>query len=291
MDSTACKSVSVPPGEAFDLRREEVREQYRQASKASDVEIASLAIGVLNRVPYSSDPNAEKWVEECVEVMPKMGQKVVLVAFFAKGDIKGKPQLQQEVIRRLKRVAPKAEKAGVVLGLETWLNADDHLRILDAVGSPAVQVYYDVANMTLQGYDIYREIRQLGRERICEFHCKENGFLLGKGRIDFHKVKQTMDEIGYSGWLIIESAMGKKMSMLDSYKHNQKYLRSIFPTKARNCLTRSFSKAARYLLCFPLRSGTGDGSTVWRSQAIEVGLYGVVRADNGLVCHPSAQFR
>ncbi|HQZ67251.1 MAG TPA: sugar phosphate isomerase/epimerase family protein [Planctomycetaceae bacterium] len=216
------------PGGEYDLRSDDVRRQYEQAAVEHGVEIASLAMGVLNSVPYSSDRNAERWVEECVEVMPKLRQKIVLLAFFSEGDIKDKPELQAEVIRRLKRVAPQAEKAGVVLGLETWLSADEHLQILDSVGSPAVQVYYDTANMEKQGYDIYKEIRQLGRERICEFHCKENGFLLGEGRVDFRRVKDAMDDIGYNGWLVIESAVGNGQSVQDSYVYNQKYLRSVF---------------------------------------------------------------
>lgn len=221
-----------PPGEEVDLRKEEVRQAYLEAAEKHGVEIASLAMGMLNSVPYASDPNAERWVRECVDVMPKLNQKLVLLAFFSKGDIKGKPDLQAEVIRRLKRVAPAAEKAGVVLGIESWLDADDHLRILDAVGSPAVQVYYDVANMENQGYDVYQGIRRLGRDRICEVHCKENGFLLGKGRVDFVKVREALDDIGWSGWLVIEGAVGPGMKMFDSYVLNQKYLRSVFPTRA-----------------------------------------------------------
>jgi L-ribulose-5-phosphate 3-epimerase len=217
------------PGGQTDLRKEEVRAQYKKAADENGLAIASLAMGVLNRTPYSSDEQAEKWVEACVDVMTKMGQKRVLLAFFGSGDIKGKPELQKEVIRRLKRVAPKAEKAGVVLGLETWLDADDHLRILDAVGSPAVQVYYDVANMTKQGYDICKEIRRLGK-RICQFHMKENGHLLGKGKVDFPKVKEAINEIGYRGWLVIESARPRGMSLQEAYTANQKYLRSVFPT-------------------------------------------------------------
>jgi sugar phosphate isomerase/epimerase len=218
------------PGDPFDLRLEKNRESYRRAARTHGIEIASLAMGVLNQVPYASVPQTEAWVQECVEVLPKLGVKVVLLAFFGDGDIQGKPELQAEVIRRLKRVAPSAKKAGVILGIESWLNADEHLRILDAVGSPAVQVYYDVANMHKQGYDIYREIGQLGRERICEIHCKENGSLLGQGPIDFPKVKEAIDDIGYRGWLIIESAVGQGMSVVDSYRHNQKYLRTIFRT-------------------------------------------------------------
>jgi len=154
--------------------------------------------------------------------------KVLLLAFFGKGDIKGKPELQKEVIARLKRVEPIAARAGVVIGLETWLDKDEHLRILDAVGSINVQVYYDTANMQKRGYDIYREIRELGRERICQVHCKENGYLLGHGRCDFHKVRDALDDIGYEDWLIIEGATEKGMNTKACYVHNQRYLRGVF---------------------------------------------------------------
>jgi sugar phosphate isomerase/epimerase len=217
-----------PPGVDRDLRDEAVRAQYLAAAAEHGVEIASLAMGVLNSVPYATDPQAEKWVEQCVAVMPKLGQRVVLLAFFSQGDIKGRRDLQDAVIRRLKRVAPAAEEAGVVLGIESWLDADDHRRILDAVGSPAVQVYYDVANMDHEGYDVYRGIRALGRERICEIHCKENGFLLGQGPVDFRKVREALDAIGWNGWLVIEGAVPQGKSMFDSYVLNQKYLRSVF---------------------------------------------------------------
>lgn len=216
------------PGVRYDLRKPEVREEYAAAEKEQGVQVASMAMAVLNQIPYSSDPRAEQWVVDSLDVMKKMGQRVMLLAFFGKGDIKGKKDLQDEVIRRLKKVAPKAEDAGVILGLETWLDVDDHLRIIDAVKSPAVQVYYDTANSNKMGYDIYDEIRKLGRERICQFHCKENGFILGHGRIDFKKLKSAIDDIGYTDWLIIESAMGKGLSNFDSYTHNQKYLRSVF---------------------------------------------------------------
>ncbi len=219
-----------PPGEGDDLRDGDVRKRYAEACRKHDVEISSIALGVLNQVPYSSDDSARQWVETSVEVAPKLGQKVVMLAFFGDGDIKDKPDLQKEVIRRLKTVAPKAEKAGVILGIESWMNADDHLRIIDAVGSPAVKVYYDVANMTHQGYDILKEIRQLGRDQICGMHCKENGFLLGKGKVDFPKVKAALDDIGWRGWLTIEGAVPRGTKMFDAYVTNRKYLRSVFPT-------------------------------------------------------------
>jgi sugar phosphate isomerase/epimerase len=132
-----------------------------------------------------------------------------------------------EVVRRLKAIAPKAEKAGVVLGIESWLSAEEHLDILERVGSKAVQVYYDVCNSTDRGYDIYKEIRLLGK-RICEFHAKENGTLLGQGKVDFKKVRKALDDIDYRGWLQIEGAVPPGKQMLESYQTNCKFMRGIF---------------------------------------------------------------
>ena len=89
-------------------------------------------------------------------------------------------------------------------------------------------MYYDVANSTERGYDIAAEIRQLGRERICEFHAKENGFLLGQGRIDFASVRKAMDDIGYAGWIQIEGAVPKGKPMLESYVENVRFMRAQF---------------------------------------------------------------
>jgi sugar phosphate isomerase/epimerase len=215
-------------GAKTDLRGEDARRQYQETARKLGIEISSLAMGTLNNIPYATEDRTEQWVLECIDVMEKMGQKIVLLAFFGKGDINQKPDLQAKVIERLKRAAPRAEKAGVILGIESWMNAEDHLRILDAVGSRAVQVYYDVANSEKMGYDIYKEIRQIGRKRICQFHCKENASLLGQGRIDFRRVKEAVDDIAWGGWLIIEGATIKDKTLEECYVHNQKYLRSIF---------------------------------------------------------------
>lgn len=210
------------------LRRKEVQEAFKAAVKKHKVQIGGIGLGELNNVPYKSDLRAEEWVHDSIDVAKALGVKVVLVAFFHLGDIKNDPQGQQVVIERLRKVAPKAEKAGVMLGIESWLDAREHVAIMEAVGSPNVKVYYDVANSHKMGYDIYEEIRWLGRDRICEFHMKENDHLLGQGPIDFKKVRQAIDDIGYTGWMQIEGAVPKGQQMLPSYVQNQAFLRKVF---------------------------------------------------------------
>jgi len=210
------------------LRKKVVQKAYQQAASTYGTEISSLAIGELNGVPYKSAPEAEKWVDYSIDAAKEMGCRVVLLAFFGHGDLKGDKAGIAEVVNRLKKIAPKAEKKGIILGIESMLSADELLTIIEEIGSTHVQVYYDVANATEMGYDIYREMRQLGRKCICEVHVKENGYLLGQGEIDFVKVRNTLDEIGYDGWVIMEGGVPSGMSITEAYLANTKYIRSIF---------------------------------------------------------------
>jgi L-ribulose-5-phosphate 3-epimerase len=212
----------------LELRRPEVQRAYREAAAAHGVRIGGVALDLMNQVPYKSDPRTEQWVSDSIDVARALGVRVVLLAFFDKGDLRNDADGQAEVVRRLKRVAPKAEQHGIVLGIESWLSAPEHVRILEAVGSPNVQVYYDLANSTERGYDVLAEIRQLGRERICEFHAKENGFLLGQGRIDFPAVRKAMDDIGYTGWIQIEGAVPKGQPVVESHVQNVRFMRAHF---------------------------------------------------------------
>lgn len=208
------------------LRQPELQQQYLAAARQTGLQVASLAIGELNSVPYKSDPRTVAWVSDSIDVCQALGVRVVLLAFFSQGDLRDDSAGVAEVVRRLKAAAPKAEKAGVVLGIESWLSGPQHLEILERVGSPAVQVYYDVCNSTDRGYDIYKEIRQLGKH-ICEVHAKENGSLLGQGNVDFRKVRAALDDIDYHGWVQIEGAVPPGKSMLESYQANCRFMRGI----------------------------------------------------------------
>jgi L-ribulose-5-phosphate 3-epimerase len=221
--------VQVSLGTAADdmrLRKPEVQQQFKEAAKKAGQRVASLAIGELNSIPYKSDPRTVQWVSDSIDVSKALGVRVVLLAFFGNDDLRDDKAGVDEVVRRLKAVAPKAERAGVILGIESWLSADQHLEILERVGSKSVLVYYDVCNSNDRGYDIYKEIRQLGK-RICEFHAKENGSLLGQGKVDFHKVRAALDDIEYEGWVQIEGAVPDGKPMLESYQANCKFMRGI----------------------------------------------------------------
>jgi len=50
---------------------------------------------------------------------------------------------------------------------------------------------------------------------------------IGQGKVDFHKVRAALDDIGYRGWLQIEGAVPDGKPMLESYQANCKFMRGI----------------------------------------------------------------
>ena len=130
----------------------------------------------------------------------------------------------------LRELAPAAEKAGVVLGLEDTISARDNVRIMERSQSPAVLTYYDVGNSTRNGFDVIEEIRWLGASRICEVHLKDNPHYLGQGTIDFTAVVDALADIGFSGWAQLEtdSPAGVEPDMA----RNLAYIRGVMARRA-----------------------------------------------------------
>lgn len=212
------------------LRDHAVQKLFKETSKRTGVAIASVAIGELNKVPYKSDPKTEQWVSDSIDVAKALDVNVILLAFFDKNDLRNDEQGKKEVIRRLKLIAPKAEKLGITLGIESYLSAEEHMDIIQQVGSKSIRVYYDFRNSADAGYDVIKEIQWLGRDMICELHMKENGFLLGEGTLDWTKICETLLKMDYfgSGWMQIEGATPKGADVIESYKHNLGFLKRCF---------------------------------------------------------------
>jgi sugar phosphate isomerase/epimerase len=100
------------------LRRPEVQQSYLDAAKRSGLAIAGLAIAEMNNIPLKSDLRAAVWLVDSIDVARAIGAKVILVAQFYHGELKGDTAGIDHTVEVLQEVAPRAERAGVILGLE-----------------------------------------------------------------------------------------------------------------------------------------------------------------------------
>jgi sugar phosphate isomerase/epimerase len=171
-------------------------------------------------------------VQDCIDTMKLMDVKVAFLPLGVPGDLVKNPDLRPAIVERLKKIAPQAEKAGVVIGIETALDAEGDKKLLDDIGSPAIQIYFNFSNALQNGRDLYKELRTLGKERICQIHCTDQDgvWLQNDPKIDVPRAKQTLDEMGWSGWLVIERSRDAKKSSDVKYNFgaNAKYLKSVF---------------------------------------------------------------
>lgn len=207
----------------------DTRKQIKDAMARSGLSVCSVALSVFNGNPMATESRAEAWVEQCIEASADLGAKVILLAFFGKGDLRKDDGLKQDdvasVTKKLKALAPKAEKAGVILGIEDTLTAADNLKIVSDVGSPFVKVYYDVGNSHYNGYDVPKEICELGAN-LCQIHFKDGGHYLGKGKVPMDKVAESLKKINYKGWVVLETSMPDKDRDAD-FKRNADYSRKL----------------------------------------------------------------
>lgn len=209
-----------------------VREQFLREAERLNLEIPSLAMSGFYAQSFAERPTADRMVRDCLDTMQAMGVKVAFLPLGVQGDLVKYPALRPAVVERLKALAPAAEKAGLVIGLETALDASGEAELLEEIGSPAVKSYFNFANALQNGRDLLQELRTLGPERICQIHCTdEDGVLLRDNkRLDLRAVRRTLDEMGWSGWLVIERSRdaARPHDVKGNFGANAAYLKSVF---------------------------------------------------------------
>jgi sugar phosphate isomerase/epimerase/dienelactone hydrolase len=214
------------------LLNDSVRNQFMQTAKESKVEIFCLAMTGYYAQSFCSRAEYIRSIEDCIKTMKLMNVKHAFLPLGVQCDMKKNPAIRDSVIARLKVAGKLAEEAGVIIGIETSLTAKEEVELLKQIGSPAIKIYFNFSNPLKEGRDLISEIKILGKERISMIHAtnKDSVWLENDPQINLYKVKKTLDEIGWSGWLVIErSRDAKKPSDTKfNYGANTAYLKKVF---------------------------------------------------------------
>jgi len=214
-----------PVSDKLPLDNPSIQDSYLSASKQYGIRLAGTCLDILHVDHLKDNPRARKWVADSIPITARLKAEVVLLPFFGKASLTNHAEMDY-VADILKDLAPAAQKAGVTLGLEDTISAEDNVRIMDRTGSPAVKVYYDVGNSTNNGFDVVKEIRWLGASRICQMHLKDNPHYMGEGSIDFPAVMKAITDIGFQGFCNLETDCPSKSVEADMTR-NLKFIRGL----------------------------------------------------------------
>jgi sugar phosphate isomerase/epimerase len=201
----------------------ELMAQYLAAAKKHDIVLNGTCLDVLHVNYLKNDKLGQRWVREGIRLTKAMKMRIMLLPFFGKGALLTQEE-KDYVGDALRDIAPEAEKADVILGLENTISAEDNVRIMDRARSKALLVYYDIGNSTNAGFDVVREIDWLGKRRICQMHFKDNPHYLGEGKIDMVAVLRAVSRIGFDGFANLETDSPSKSVEADM-KRNLAFVR------------------------------------------------------------------
>ena len=135
--------------------------------------------------------------------MKSMGVKVAFLPLGVRGDLVKHPELRPAIVERLKAVAPIAEEAGVVIGVETALDAAGDVKLLEDIGSPAIRIYFNFANALQNGRDLHAELRTLAKTASARFTAPTrtaSGWKITRGSICPRSKKRSTAWAGAAGW-------------------------------------------------------------------------------------------
>jgi sugar phosphate isomerase/epimerase len=219
--------------ETFDsqLAKPEIRQQFLDKAKELNLEICSLAMTGFYAQSFAKRPTYQKMVQDCFDTMKAMKVKVAFLPLGIQGDLVKNPELRTPIVERLKVVGQMAKKAGVIVGIETALDAKGELDLLREVDMKTIKSYFNFSNAIKNGRDLHAELKILGKHIVQIHSTNEDGvWLENDPKINLPRVKETLDEIGYHGWLVIERSRdaNNTKDVKRNFSANTAYLKKIF---------------------------------------------------------------
>jgi sugar phosphate isomerase/epimerase len=194
-----------PGGDRLLLGDADLQGRYQEESTKLGVPIDATYLDILHRSCLKNDAASREWVLRGIQATKALGAPILMTVFFGKCSVLNRTELEY-VASAFRDLAKEAERAGIVIGFENLLSAEDNMRAYDLVASHAFKIYYDVGNSTnIGGFDVPKEIHWLGRDRICQFHIKDKGYL-GEGKVDVAGAVQAIKDIGFSGFANLETS-------------------------------------------------------------------------------------
>ncbi len=178
---------------------------------------------VLPREAHLVSPQPEvrargvEYLKKCVSRTAELGARLVCGPIYAGlGVMSGGRRTQEEwnwAVEGLQLVARYAQELGVTLCVEPlnrfetyFLNTlEDAARLIHEIGAPNIRVHFDTFHANIEEKDPCAALRSVGKD-VGHVHISENDRgIPGTGHNDWRGVLLALKEIGYDGWLTIES--------------------------------------------------------------------------------------
>lgn len=222
--------------DTFDNKLHQVyfQELFKKMAAEYQIEVPSIAMSGFYGQSFLKHRNYRVLIDDCIKTMQVMGAKIAYLPLGGCGnDWKTDDEQRRRLVSRLHVAGEMAHSEGLVIGIRTGLSAKEDIKLLEQINSEGIQIYFSVQEALDNKRDLYKELKTLGRKRICQIHISEtDGVTLPHSKnIDMHRVKEQLDKMGWSGWLVVERSRdaGDVRNVKKNFGMNIKVLKRSIP--------------------------------------------------------------
>lgn len=221
--------------DSFDnkIRQPEMARLFRHTADSLEIKVGAVAMSGFYGQSFAAKQSWKWLVEDCLNTMQTMQAKVAFLPLGGCGkDWTENTAIRKEIVFRLHEAGEMAAKRGLVIGIDTPLDAKGNKKLLKEIDSPGIKIFYKFQTAVENKLDISKDLRKLGANNICGIHASNTDgvWLRHDKAINMPEIKATLDKLGWSGWLFVERSrdVTDVRNVKRNYGENVKYLKEVF---------------------------------------------------------------
>lgn len=221
--------------DSFDnkIRQPEMARLFRHTADSLEIKVGAVAMSGFYGQSFAAKQSWKWLVEDCLNTMQMMQAKVAFLPLGGCGkDWTENTAIRKEIVFRLHEAGEMAAKRGLVIGIDTPLDAKGNKKLLKEIDSPGIKIFYKFQTAVENKRDISKDLRKLGADNICGIHASNTDgvWLRNDKAINMPEIKATLDKLGWSGWLFVERSrdVTDVRNVKRNYGENVKYLKEVF---------------------------------------------------------------
>ena len=221
--------------DSFDnkIRQPEMARLFRHTADSLEIKVGAVAMSGFYGQSFAAKQSWKWLVEDCLNTMQTMQAKVAFLPLGGCGkDWTEKTAIRKEIVFRLHEAGEMAAMRGMVIGIDTPLDAKENKKLLKEIDSPGIKIFYKFQTAVENKRDISKDLRKLGADNICGIHASNTDgvWLRHDKAINMPERKATLDKLGWSGWLFVERSrdVTDVRNVKRNYGENVKYLKEVF---------------------------------------------------------------
>lgn len=213
---------------------------YRLLAEETGICFPTIGMNIFCNSSYTSaDHDAAyfaRHIRKAADLACELGCKIIQIPAFFASAIKTEDDLKRAAAN-LWTACNIAKEHGLMIGTENALDLEQNRKLFALVDRPELKFYFDSQNLKqMRGISCLSTLEGMYGQ-LCEVHVKDSNecgwSALGKGEMEFFESAAMLKQLGYTGWVHLETDYRALIhsndaeEVLDAIKRDLQTVRSV----------------------------------------------------------------